>query len=93
MPVTSVDAPSSWDIESGPPKSGLGSNFSPDVLVSLTAPKPLAQHFRGRHFVGGRWVSPSSRHRTLSLVCITAGILRRGVAGVEDDVVHDRRLR
>lgn len=59
VPVTSVDAPSSWDIESGPPKSGLGSNFNPAVLVSLTAPKPLAQHFRGRHFVGGRFVTPA----------------------------------
>ncbi|KFG86406.1 hypothetical protein MANI_025559 [Metarhizium anisopliae] len=42
VPVTSVDAPSSWDIESGPPKSG-----------------PLVKFFRGRHFVGGRFVSPS----------------------------------
>jgi NAD(P)H-hydrate epimerase len=31
LPVTSVDAPSSWDIEDGPPKSGLGSSF---MLVS-----------------------------------------------------------
>ncbi|KLU83027.1 YjeF protein [Magnaporthiopsis poae ATCC 64411] len=59
VPVTSVDAPSSWDIENGPPKSGIGSNFNPAVLVSLTAPKPLAQHFRGRHFVGGRFVTPA----------------------------------
>ncbi|KAH8170008.1 hypothetical protein LIA77_10552 [Sarocladium implicatum] len=59
LPVTSVDAPSSWDIENGPPKSGLGSSFMPTALVSLTAPKPLVQHFKGRHFVGGRFVSPS----------------------------------
>ncbi|KAM0277778.1 hypothetical protein ACHAQH_005571 [Verticillium albo-atrum] len=57
LPVTSVDAPSSWDIEDGPPKAGLGSSFNPAVLVSLTAPKPLVKHFRGRHFVGGRFVS------------------------------------
>ncbi|CAH0040089.1 unnamed protein product [Clonostachys solani] len=56
--VTSVDAPSSWDIENGPPISGLGSNFMPATLVSLTAPKPLVKHFTGRHFVGGRFVSP-----------------------------------
>ena len=56
LPVTSVDAPSSWDIEEGPPKSGVGSNFHPDVLISLTAPKPLVKHFRGRHFIGGRYV-------------------------------------
>ncbi|RWA07166.1 hypothetical protein EKO27_g7940 [Xylaria grammica] len=57
LPITSVDAPSSWDIETGPPQSGLGSKFNPAYLVSLTAPKPLAQHFKGRHFVGGRFVS------------------------------------
>jgi len=31
LPVTSVDAPSSWDIEDGPPQSGLGSSFMPTV--------------------------------------------------------------
>lgn len=56
IPVTSVDAPSSWDIETGPPKTGLGSSFMPTALVSLTAPKPLVNHFTGRHFVGGRYV-------------------------------------
>ncbi|KAJ6446860.1 Meiotically up-regulated protein 182 [Purpureocillium lavendulum] len=59
LPVTSVDAPSSWDIENGPPSSGPGSSFMPTALVSLTAPKPLVKHFRGRHFIGGRFVSPS----------------------------------
>jgi len=54
IPVTSVDAPSSWDIESGPPKEGPGSDFMPEALVSLTAPKPLVKWFRGRHFLGGR---------------------------------------
>ncbi|KAK1764117.1 YjeF N-terminal domain-containing protein [Phialemonium atrogriseum] len=59
LPVTAVDAPSSWNIEEGPPKSGVGSAFNPDVLVSLTAPKPLVKHFKGRHFIGGRFVSPT----------------------------------
>ena len=54
LPVTSVDAPSSWNIESGPPQSGVGSTFNPAVLISLTAPKPLVKFFKGRHFVGGR---------------------------------------
>ena len=54
IPVTSVDAPSSWSIEDGPPTSGVGSSFHPAVLVSLTAPKPLVRHFKGRHFIGGR---------------------------------------
>jgi len=56
--VTSVDAPSSWNIESGPPDLGPGRDFNPTALVSLTAPKPLASWFKGRHFVGGRFVSP-----------------------------------
>ncbi|KAJ4131704.1 hypothetical protein NW768_005901 [Fusarium equiseti] len=59
LPVTSVDAPSSWDIEDGPPKSGLGSSFMPTALISLTAPKPLVKHFKGRHFIGGRFVTLS----------------------------------
>ncbi|KAK8000687.1 YjeF protein [Apiospora arundinis] len=59
LPVTSVDAPSSWNIEEGPPKSGVGSSFQPEFLISLTAPKPLVKHFQGRHFIGGRFVSPS----------------------------------
>jgi len=58
VPVTSVDAPSSWDIESGPPSEGPGKGFYPTALVSLTAPKPLAKFFHGRHFLGGRFVSP-----------------------------------
>ncbi|KAK0726230.1 YjeF N-terminal domain-containing protein [Apiosordaria backusii] len=59
VPVTSVDAPSSWNIEEGPPKTGVGSNFHPNFLVSLTAPKPLVKHFKGRHFIGGRFVTPA----------------------------------
>lgn len=54
VPVTAVDAPSSWNIDNGPPESGPGSKFHPANLISLTAPKPLVKHFTGRHFVGGR---------------------------------------
>jgi len=53
-PVLAVDAPSSWEIEDGPPSEGPGSDFMPSALISLTAPKPLVKHFKGRHFVGGR---------------------------------------
>jgi NAD(P)H-hydrate epimerase len=56
-PVTAVDAPSSWNMEDGPPKSGPGAGVMPEVLVSLTAPKPLVKYFKGRHFIGGRFVS------------------------------------
>ncbi|KAL4991956.1 YjeF N-terminal domain-like protein [Aspergillus falconensis] len=57
IPVLAVDAPSSWDIESGPPQSGPGNKFMPEYLVSLTAPKPCVKFYKGRHFVGGRFLT------------------------------------
>ncbi|KAJ5524703.1 AI-BP family protein [Penicillium frequentans] len=57
IPVLSVDAPSSWDIQSGPPKEGPGAKFMPKALISLTAPKPCVKFYSGRHFVGGRFLS------------------------------------
>jgi len=63
IPVTSVDAPSSWDIESGPPSEGPGAEFNPQVLVSLTAPKTLVKWFTGRHFIGGRFVGPDIKEK------------------------------
>jgi NAD(P)H-hydrate epimerase len=57
VPVLSVDAPSSWDIEEGPRDEGPGKGFMPPALISLTAPKPLVKKFTGRHFVGGRFLS------------------------------------
>lgn len=63
--VLAVDAPSSWNIEGGPPKDGPGAKFMPDALISLTAPKPLVHFFKGRHFLGGRYVSYSLIKRKL----------------------------
>lgn len=63
VPVVSVDAPSSWDIESGPPSEGLGSKFMPEVLVSLTAPKPCVRYFKGRHFIGGRFLTKGTAEK------------------------------
>ncbi|KAB8075951.1 YjeF N-terminal domain-containing protein [Aspergillus leporis] len=57
--VLSVDAPSSWDIEGGPPKEGPGSKFMPEYLISLTAPKPCVKYYKGRHFLGGRFLTKS----------------------------------
>ncbi|CAI6308679.1 unnamed protein product [Periconia digitata] len=57
LPVLAVDAPSSWNIEDGPPSDGPGEGFMPEALISLTAPKPLVKWFKGRHFVGGRFLS------------------------------------
>jgi NAD(P)H-hydrate epimerase len=57
-PVLSVDIPSSWHVEDGPPQKGdLGSEFMPEFLISLTAAKPCVQWYKGRrHFVGGRFL-------------------------------------
>ncbi|KGM91594.1 YjeF family domain-containing protein [Paracoccidioides brasiliensis Pb18] len=57
VPVLSVDAPSSWEIETGPPKEGPGAKFMPQTLISLTAAKPLVKWFTGRHFLGGRFLT------------------------------------
>lgn len=41
-----------WDVEKGSPDG-----IQPDMLISLTAPKKAANHFKGRyHFLGGRFV-------------------------------------
>lgn len=53
LPIVSVDIPSGWDVEAGKIEA-LG--LEPDVLVSLTAPKEGVKLFKGRHFLGGRFV-------------------------------------
>lgn len=59
IPVLAVDAPSSWDIDGGPPSEGeVGHKYMPDYLISLTAAKPLCKYFKGKkHFIGGRFLS------------------------------------
>lgn len=54
-PTVAVDIPSSWDVDQGPGDS----KFVPSVLVSLTAPKKCADSFSGRHFIGGRFITPA----------------------------------
>jgi len=57
IPLACVDIPSGWDVELGPPTDGTTPALSPDLLISLTAPKKCAQHFTGRfHYLGGRFV-------------------------------------
>ena len=53
LPIVSVDIPSGWAVEKG---NAAGVGLNPDVLLSLTAPKEGAREFRGRHFLGGRFV-------------------------------------
>ena len=53
LPIVSVDIPSGWDVEKG---NAAGVGLNPGVLISLTAPKEGARGFKGRHFLGGRFV-------------------------------------
>ena len=39
LPLVSVDIPSGWDVETGPPCDGTTPVLKPDMLISLTAPK------------------------------------------------------
>jgi NAD(P)H-hydrate epimerase len=55
IPIISVDVPSGWDVDEGDVSS---TGFSPQVLVSLTAPKNSSKGFLGRHFCGGRFLPP-----------------------------------
>jgi NAD(P)H-hydrate epimerase len=66
VPIISVDIPSGWNVEEGPPKDDTPV-LQPDCLVSLTAPKKCAQHFSGRyHWLGGRFV-PSTLEQNYKL--------------------------
>jgi NAD(P)H-hydrate epimerase len=58
IPIVSVDIPSGWDVEKGPPETEDKSlYFMPDLLISLTAPKLCAKYFKGpHHILGGRFV-------------------------------------
>ncbi|GJJ13457.1 hypothetical protein Clacol_007711 [Clathrus columnatus] len=54
LPIVSVDIPSGWNVEEGN-KDHVA--LRPDVLISLTAPKEGVRGFKGRHFLGGRFVT------------------------------------
>lgn len=58
--IISVDIPSGWDVEKGDgdEEDGTERGFHPYGLISLTAPKKCASHFKGRHWLGGRFVPP-----------------------------------
>lgn len=55
IPTLSVDIPSGWNVNGG---DEAGTGFVPDTLISLTAPKLAAKSFHGRHFIGGRFLTP-----------------------------------
>ncbi|KAK7689983.1 hypothetical protein QCA50_006624 [Cerrena zonata] len=60
LPIVSVDIPSGWDVEKG---NAAGVGLNPDVLISLTAPKEGAREFKGRHFLGGRFVTKAMEEK------------------------------
>ncbi|XP_075758917.1 yjeF N-terminal domain-containing 3 isoform X3 [Pelodiscus sinensis] len=52
IPIISLDVPSGWDVE-----AGNSEGISPDMLVSLAAPKQCATRFLGRHhFLAARFL-------------------------------------
>jgi NAD(P)H-hydrate epimerase len=59
-PIISIDIPSGWNVDQG---NQDGKRFTPQVILSLTAPKHGIKSFTlgpekiGRHFLGGRFVS------------------------------------
>lgn len=56
IPIIAVDVPSGWNVDEG---DVANTGMVPDILVSLTAPKLCSKEFKGRHFVGGRFLPPS----------------------------------
>ncbi|XP_037937006.1 NAD(P)H-hydrate epimerase [Teleopsis dalmanni] len=54
IPIASIDIPSGWHVEDGKTDD---CDFEPHLLISLTAPKICAKHFKGEyHYLGGRFV-------------------------------------
>lgn len=76
-PILSVDIPSGWDVERGrqkletePDDQGkveVIETFVPDTLISLTAPKEGVRDYKGRHWLGGRFVPRSVSLNSLNI--------------------------
>lgn len=105
-PIVSVDIPSGWDVERGRPEgalpvSGDGNEgkkapaLEPAVLISLTAPKEGVRQFKGRHFLGGRFV-PKCVSSSLTFDVIHSVMLNAGVftgTSKRSTSLHCRRIR
>ena len=66
LPIVSVDIPSGWHVEDGrvpiiiEDADGQETTFlglTPEVLISLTAPKLGVKDFKEKHFLGGRFIN------------------------------------
>ena len=51
-PIFSIDIPSGWDVVKG----NISNQFTPDYLISLTLPKLVAKNYKGKHYLGGRFI-------------------------------------
>jgi len=56
IPCCSIDIPSGWNVDNGPPADGP--IIRPSLLISLSAPKNCVKHYDGIHFLGGRFLPP-----------------------------------
>ncbi|CAK0866972.1 unnamed protein product [Prorocentrum cordatum] len=85
VPVVSVDIPSGWDVEAGPPDSDA---LRPEMLVSLTAPKLCARLFQGRfHYLGEAASCRRTSRRRTSWSCRDTPVRSSASAWLRLDLV------
>ncbi|KAG2374836.1 hypothetical protein C9374_010413 [Naegleria lovaniensis] len=58
IPIVCIDIPSGWEIDIIDVDENLKLGLRCDILVSLPSPKLCSLNFRGRHFIGGRFMPP-----------------------------------
>lgn len=63
-PIVSVDIPSGWSVDEDPDAQSTNADddddvFTPDVVISLTAPKTGLKRFKGVSYLGGRFLPES----------------------------------
>jgi NAD(P)H-hydrate epimerase len=59
VPIVSIDIPSGWavDVDSNTTISDARQEWTPSMLISLTAPKEGCKAFKGIHHLVGRFMS------------------------------------
>ena len=62
--VLSVDIPSGWDVEKG---NQTGELFTPAYNISLMLPKLGMENYKGKHYLGGRFI-PASLEKEFGLL-------------------------
>ncbi|KAN0009105.1 hypothetical protein ACTFIU_008997 [Dictyostelium citrinum] len=63
IPIVSLDIPSGWCPELG----NINNSFTPDFLISLAVPKIGTKSYKGKHYLGGRFL-PKEIIKELNLV-------------------------